>query len=941
MRIVHIMLCLSFAITSFVRADLYEDNFGSYEPGSDGAPNWYTTSIGWEVRDGKYTASDPDRTFSFADKMPMGRSVTVKATITLRSITTDQWKTAGVVVYVDERNYWHFALVEQPDAADSGHFLELCEMQDGQWLAQTRLREVAATNMDFNWKYDHPYRIVLSLSDDRITGSISDLNGTLIAKRAYQLDEKSVNYGKPGLDNGGFVASFDDFKASVKEVVAVPKKKHIYPEYKQANCAEIMGEATGFFHLEKQNGIWWVIDPNGYGFYIVGTDHANYNVHWCEKLGYAPYHRNMVEKYGDNEDAWASNTASRLLKWGFNSLGANNSPSTRYRGLAHMEFAGVGAKFSSTDDIVPKVHWTGFPNVFNPKFEEYCDKSARERCAPNKDDAWLLGYFIDNELEWYGKSHTKWGLWEEAFKKPPEHTAKQALIGLLKERYKSIEDFNEAWEKSFQSFDKLAESLTPPSLPANEDRAQVASKDRQDFVRLVADRYFSITTAAIKKYDPNHMILGTRFAGNSPDVWDIAGKYCDIVSVNTYRRVDLDTGVIKGFADDLDRWHSEAGKPMMITEWSFPALDSGLPCTHGAGQRFDTQEQRAKAFSIFQEFLFRTPYMVGSDFFMWVDEPAEGISSTFPENTNYGLVDVNDKPYELLTKAATELNRKACQHHLRTISETKITPKPAPPLAEIPESKKPIDCEIRERSFRIDNGVMILEKTEAGGDMIDKMVVDGVNYGRFTPLIWQIIGGNQWARPDSIDKVELNTAQDCKTLNITASFSGDYAGNFRVKYQFSIYPGTRWIKAQLLQITNTDSKPWHLEGYFQYALSNTDNISKLESFPVVPNYYLPVGAWHDTELGTYFGVISVAENYDIRFWKDEDGNQHADALRRVRKKLRPGEVYDVPQPPIFIFAAGEDRASYLAILEQVRRCFSESSIATNETRIKGRMNTHE
>jgi len=915
MRLIHTALCLFLTVVPFAVAGSYFDDFASYEPGSDGAPNWYTTSIGWEVKNGEYIANEPERTFSLTDKMQMGRGVTVRATVTVQSKTTVDWKTAGVVIYMDDRNYWHFALVERPDSEGSGRFLELCEMRDGEWLAQTRLFEITSENMDFNWQYDHPYDIMLIMSSSMITGAIIEPDGTPIANRAYKLDEKSVNYGKPGLDNGGFVASFDNFMASVEEVVAMPEKKHVYPEYKQANCAEISGEATGFFHVEKQNGVWWVIDPNGHGFYIVGTDHANYNVHWCEKLGYAPYHRNIVEKYGDNEDAWAASAVSRLTEWNFNSLATNNSPSTRHRGLPHMEFAGVGSKFSSIDDIVPKVHWTGFPNVFNPKFEEYCDKSARERCAPKIDDPWLIGYFIDNELEWYGKSHTKWGLWEEAFKKPAEHTAKQALIGLLMERYKSIGDFNEAWEKSFRSFDNLADSVTPPALPADAERAQAASKDRQDFVRLVADKYFSITTSAIKKYDPNHMILGTRFAGNCPDVWDIAGKYCDIVSVNTYRRVDLDTGIIKGYAADLDKWYSEAGKPLMITEWSFPALDSGLPCTHGAGQRFDTQEQRSKAFSIFQEFLFRTPYMVGSNFFMWVDEPAEGISSTFPENTNYGLVDVNDKPYELLTQAATKLNRKVYQHHLRIIPETKITPKPVPPL-EIMEGEKSMECEIGKKSFKIDNGVMILEKSEAGGDMIDKIIMDGVNYGRFTPLIWQTTGGNQWVRPDTIDKVESNTAQNCKMLDVTASYSGDQAGNFQVKYRFSIYPGTRWIKAQLLQITNTGSGFWHLEGYFQYALSNTDDISKLDSFPVVPNYYLPVGAWHDTELGTYYGVISVTEDYDIRFWKDEDGSQHADARRLIGRKLQPGEAYNAPQPPIFIFAA-QDRESYLAILAQI------------------------
>ena len=44
----------------------------------------------------------------------------------------------------------------------------------------------------------------------------------------------------------------------------------------------------------------------------------------------------------------------------------------------------------------------------------------------------------------------------------------------------------------------------------------------------------------------------------------------------------------------------------MITEWSFPALDAGLPCNHGAGQRVPTQRDRALAFTAFQKLLFRT-----------------------------------------------------------------------------------------------------------------------------------------------------------------------------------------------------------------------------------------------------------------------------------------------------------------------------------------------
>ena len=147
-------------------------------------------------------------------------------------------------------------------------------------------------------------------------------------------------------------------------------------------------------------------------------------------------------------------------------------------------------------------------------------------------------------------------------------------------------------------------------------------------------------------------------------VWEEAGRQCDVVSVNCYRRLDLERGVIvDSFEDDLKLWYGLAGSPLMLTEWSFPALDAGLPCTRGAGQRVQTQGDRARAFLIFQRLLFSTPFVVGSDYFMWVDEPALGISSTFPEDCNYGLVNEDDQPYAELTRAAADLNPRACRIH--------------------------------------------------------------------------------------------------------------------------------------------------------------------------------------------------------------------------------------------------------------------------------------
>ncbi len=650
----------------------FADDFSAYPAGSVGEPNWDVDHIGFSVRNGVLRAEVPaGRGIMWLRVAPLARRAVLETTVVVHQSLGEGWKIAGIGFYLDNRNFWHLALVEAPKEQDKRHFAELIEMLDGVWLANYEPATRLTTEEDtggFDWHYNRAYRLRLTLEPQRIVGEIVDLTtNERVYRCARRFDNRAVTVGRPMLTCGGFLASFDDVRVEVSETVPEPKgQPKTYPPFVSRPSPLVPRlKGTGFFRIVRLGETWWLVDPNGYLTLSVGTDHVNYFVHWCEKLGYAPYHRFVARKYG-SEEAWAKEAVRRLLSWNFNVLGANNSLKARYQGLVHTEFISFGADFASVADIVPKVHWTGFPDVFDPRFERFCDLRARERCAPNKDDPWLLGYFLDNELEWWGKSGRPWGMAEEAWKKPPDRACKQAFVRLLREFYRNdISAFNADFGTNFASFDELLSS-TEPAQP----RTQRGQQALMVFVAEAAERYFRITAQAIKKHDPNHLNLGCRFAWDVPEVvWRAAGKYCDIVTVNTYPRIDLERGVIIGLEEHLRRRYEWCQKPMIITEWSFPALDAKdsegrpLPCKHGAGMRVDTQEQKARCYTIFQRTVFALPFIVGSHYFMWVDEPALGIASTFPEDSNYGLVSEADEPYPELTAMATKVNAQAIALH--------------------------------------------------------------------------------------------------------------------------------------------------------------------------------------------------------------------------------------------------------------------------------------
>jgi len=359
--------------------------------------------------------------------------------------------------------------------------------------------------------------------------------------------------------------------------------------------------ATGYFRVADQDGRWYFVTPQGAPFYASGIDTVTTHGDTDQTTGQCPYCEAVAADY-PNAAAWETTTLARLRSWGFNTLG----PFSDYGTLgARMPFE-VELSMASGSD------W------FAPSFVANADQVAETQVAPLADSRNLIGYFTDSELNW-----------------GPPNTPHQETL--------------------------LDEYL---SLPAGSPGLAVAQRYRGDpdgFLTAVATRYFSVTTAAIRKYDTHHLILGVKAEGQEiqPQVLEAANHYIDVFSIEDYvYKPGLNAAIdriwpyylpIESNLADFERYFK---KPLMIGEYAFISAGTQDPNTvPGIYDVSPTQAARASSFDNFVAPLYEdAPWLVGDDWFEYVDEPAGGRTGD-GENNDFGMVNVEDQPYPTMEAA--------------------------------------------------------------------------------------------------------------------------------------------------------------------------------------------------------------------------------------------------------------------------------------------------
>ena len=381
-------------------------------------------------------------------------------------------------------------------------------------------------------------------------------------------------------------------------------------------------------------------------FYSSGVDVVIPEETWPDRPEFAKRkalgYYDGFSRFGSDTQAWARATVERLESWGFNTAAAWCSEEMYQQSMYHARVVWFCKPARNEDRLI---------DVFASDYEQAVEEIAVREVAPHKDDSWLIGYFLNNELPWYGEygwpGDQNRSLFDRYFALPASAPGRQELMRFLHEQYTDMTSLKADWDTTAATWEELKKQS---SLLA---KNRAAKQLKYAWAGRVADRYFSLCVASVRRHDPNHLILGCRFAVKPPRaVVEALAKYTDVVSINMYSKsgeVDL------GYLRDL---YALTKKPVLITEFSWRAMQnrSGDLNTGGADVTVETQAERAAHYRSFVSTVASEPYVVGTHWFQYFDQPPGG-RWIDGENSDFGIVDIHDQLYEELVAAMTETHK--------------------------------------------------------------------------------------------------------------------------------------------------------------------------------------------------------------------------------------------------------------------------------------------
>jgi len=416
------------------------------------------------------------------------------------------------------------------------------------------------------------------------------------------------------------------------------------PDYNYSRFGGYMQKqvrGTGFFRIEKIDGRWWFVDPDGYLFLSHGVNcvmparggltrdldrrEGMFDILPPERFrqtgrggretaNFGEW--NLYRRYGENFREKANEmTIKRMKKWGLNTIANWSSPAVYNLNQIpfKLQLRGLGMESNLM----------GLADVYAPGFAARMDSSMRTYLPQNRYNPWIIGYFVGNEPSWLGQEARLCDLILEG----PDRPIKTELI-------------------------KFLENDNSPER-------------KKQFIYKTFDIFLQTVKTTMQRHAPNHLNLGIRFGNlNELDeqLLEICRRAFDVLSFNSY---DL-----KPDKEMMDRALRLTDMPMIIGEYHFGTVDRGMSQSLW---QVNSQKERGIAYRYYTEHAFAHPGIIGTAYFQWSDQELLG-RTLDGENLNCGLIDVTDRPYKYQVEAMMETARRLFYVHMGTKQPFDQTP---------------------------------------------------------------------------------------------------------------------------------------------------------------------------------------------------------------------------------------------------------------------------
>ncbi|MCC5829341.1 MAG: hypothetical protein JJU36_07820 [Phycisphaeraceae bacterium] len=411
------------------------------------------------------------------------------------------------------------------------------------------------------------------------------------------------------------------------------------------------GNTGGYFTVDLlPSGKWTLLNPEGRPTLfrgVCGVNRAGTQGGRLAKPG--PYAETVDRKYEYQRSpkAFVDATLGRLRDWGFNALGSWVTEEFFDQGMPYTEIV----EFAK---LIPPLKAPGIrvPDVYDPRWREAIDIQAGKLCTPLRKSRELIGYFTDNELGW-GQPATDemWGASDMVNRKGP--TLLQAILGMPEDapakreawafvmgRHADLAALGRAWEIEIKRPEDLIDINASGVILFN----SAYGRDQDAFAHQYALAYVQQCSQAIRRHDPNHLILGARFGAPPGDaiLRAFVAPWVDVVSANNYR-VNL-----YGRMDEYWNGHE---RPILIGEYAWASPPFVDPAHWSEQERASGESAPDRVRRVGRKSLedgLAHPGVVGYTWYRWVQN-AKGF-------VGYGLVDCNDEPSPFNVPLITEIN---------------------------------------------------------------------------------------------------------------------------------------------------------------------------------------------------------------------------------------------------------------------------------------------